>query len=92
MLLRADAARGAILLERLGRSLDQLGLPLARRHEILCATAARVWRPAAGSGLPTGADKGRWLIGFITQTWEKLGRPQWRRLAARVRAERFDQV
>jgi streptomycin 6-kinase len=33
----------------------------------------RVWRPA--SGLPTGADKGRWLIEFITTTWEETGRP-----------------
>lgn len=74
-LLRADAARGAMLLERLGRSLHQLKLPLARRHEILCSAAARIWRPAAGSGLPTGADKGRQLSSFITKTWEELGHP-----------------
>lgn len=52
-LLRADVARGALLLERLGRSLYQLALPMAQRHEILCSVAARVWRPAAGCGLPT---------------------------------------
>ena len=74
-LLRADEARGALLLERLGRPLEQLGLPLARRHEILCATAARVWRQAPGCGLPTGADKGRWLTDFITATWLELDRP-----------------
>lgn len=74
-LLRADAARGALLLERLGRSLHELSLPMARRHEILCSAAAKVWRPAAGFGLPTGAEKGRWLAGFITTTWEELGRP-----------------
>jgi streptomycin 6-kinase len=74
-LLRADAARGALLLERLGRSLYELSLPIARRHEILCSAAAKVWRPAAGCGLPTGADKGRWLADFITRTWEELGRP-----------------
>jgi len=74
-LLRADPARGALLLERLGRSLYELSLPVARRHEILCSAAAKVWRPAAGCGLPTGADKGRWLAGFITTTWEELGRP-----------------
>jgi streptomycin 6-kinase len=74
-LLRADPARGALLLERLGRSLDQLGFPVRRRHEILCSTASRVWRPAAGCGLPTGAGKGRWLIDFITATWADLGRP-----------------
>ena len=74
-LLRADQDRGALLLERLGRPLHELGLPLARRHEILCATAERVWRPAPASGLPTGADKGRWLIGYIETTWPELDRP-----------------
>ena len=74
-LLRADEARGALLLERLGRPLEQLGLPLARRHEILCATAALIWRRAPGCGLPTGADKGRWLADFITATWLELDRP-----------------
>ena len=74
-LLRCDGARGALLLERLGRSLHQLGLPIRRRHEILCSTAARVWRPAPDCGLPTGAEKGRWLADFITATWEELDRP-----------------
>jgi streptomycin 6-kinase len=74
-LLREDAARGALLLERLGRSLHQLALPIRRRHEILCSTATRVWRPAADSGLPTGAKKSRWLADFITSTWEELDHP-----------------
>jgi streptomycin 6-kinase len=74
-LLQADEARGALLLERLGRSLHQLALPIAQRHEILCSAAERIWRPAPGSGLPTGADKGRWLAGFIEATWAELDRP-----------------
>ena len=74
-LLRDDAARGALLLERLGRSLHQLALPIRKRHEILCSTAARVWRPAPESGLPTGAEKGRWLVDFISATWEELDHP-----------------
>jgi streptomycin 6-kinase len=74
-LLRADAMRGALLLERLGRSLYQLALPIRRRHEILCSTAARVWRPAPGCGLPTGAQKSHWLADFITTTWEELDHP-----------------
>lgn len=74
-LLRSDESRGALLLERLGRSLHDLALPIEARHEILCATASRVWRPAPDAGLPTGADKGRWLIAFITRMWEELGRP-----------------
>lgn len=74
-LLRDDAERGALLLERLGRSLYELALPIEERLEILCSTAARVWRPAPDSGLPTGADKGRWLADSITTTWEELDRP-----------------
>jgi len=74
-LLRHDAERGVLLLERLGRPLFELGLPLGRRLEILCATAMRVWRPAPDCGFPTGAQKGRWLIEFITAAWEQLDRP-----------------
>ncbi len=74
-LLGADAARGALLLERLGGSLHDLALPIRQRYEILCSTAARVWRPAPGCGLPTGAEKGRWLVEFITTTWEELDHP-----------------
>ena len=74
-LLREDTARGALLLERLGRPLYELSLPIDQRHEILCSAAARIWRPAPDCGLPTGGEKGRWLIEFITTTWEELDRP-----------------
>ena len=74
-LLRDDVKRGALLLERLGRSLHDLGLPIGRRHEILIGAAARVWRPAAGCGLPTGAAKAAWLAEFIASIWEEVDRP-----------------
>lgn len=74
-LLRDDVARGAMLLERLGVSLYELRLPLAERHEVLCAAAESVWRPAPDCGLPTGAEKGRWLVESITRSWEELDRP-----------------
>jgi streptomycin 6-kinase len=74
-MLRSDADRGAILLERLGRSLKELNLPIEMRHEIMCATVQDVWRPAPDCGLPSGADKGRWLVDFISTTWEELARP-----------------
>jgi streptomycin 6-kinase len=74
-LFNDDAGRGAMLLERLGRSLFDLALPMDQRLEILCATASRVWRPAPDCGLPTGADKGRWLADFIPKTWEALDHP-----------------
>jgi streptomycin 6-kinase len=39
------------------------------------ARRRRIWRPATGCSLPTGADKARQLSGFITAAWEELGRP-----------------
>jgi streptomycin 6-kinase len=74
-LLRDDLSRNALLLERLGRSLHELRLPIEQRHEILCTTASRVWRRAPDCGLPSGADKVRWLTDFITTTWEELDHP-----------------
>jgi streptomycin 6-kinase len=74
-LLRSDGDRGALLIERLGRSMNSLGLPIGQRHEALCTCASRIWRPAPGCGLPTGAQTGRRLAGYITRTWEELGRP-----------------
>jgi streptomycin 6-kinase len=74
-LLRDDPGRHALLLERLGRTLVELDRPILERHDILCAVAARVWRPAPEANLPTGAEKGRWLVDSITTTWERLGRP-----------------
>jgi streptomycin 6-kinase len=61
-MLREDVPRGALLLERLGRSLAELGLPFAERLEILCATASRVWRPVPARAMPGGAgpDRGLW--------------------------------
>lgn len=74
-LRRSDAERGALLLERLGRSLFELGLPISRRHQILCDTVTKVWRPAPECGLPTGAEKATWLKEFIATTWEQLNQP-----------------
>jgi streptomycin 6-kinase len=83
-LLAADERRGAMLLERLGPSMYALGLPFDQRLEILTDLAARVWRPA--SGLPSGADKARWLAGFITA--EGTGLPEHVRLHALACAAR----
>jgi streptomycin 6-kinase len=74
-LLRESDVLGALLLERLGPALSELSVSLRERHEVLCSTVERLWRPAPGCGLPTGAEKGRWLIEFILATWEALNRP-----------------
>lgn len=74
-LLRCDESRGAMLIERLGRSLSELDLSLRQRHEILVDTSSRLWRPAPDLGLPTGAEKGRWFIDYIGALWAELDRP-----------------
>ncbi len=73
--MRDDAERGALLLERLGPSLFDLAPPIEERHEILCTTAMRFWRPAPDCGLPTGAEKAVWLADYIVKTWEATDRP-----------------
>jgi streptomycin 6-kinase len=74
-LLASDADRSALLLDRLGPSLYDLGVPIDRRLEIMSALASRMWRPAPDSGLRSGADKARWLADHIVTTWTDLGRP-----------------
>ena len=74
-LYRSDATRNAMLVERLGPSMFEIGVPFAERLPILSDLAARVWRPAADLGLPTGAEKGRWLAEYIATAWEDTGRP-----------------
>ena len=74
-LYASDADRGAMLMERLGRPLNELGLPIVRRHEILAETAARLWHPAPHLDLPTGASKAQWLIDLILELWESHDRP-----------------
>jgi streptomycin 6-kinase len=75
-LLRSDEARGVLLQERLGPRLRELGLPIERQMAIICATLQRAWieSPEAATFL-SGAEKARWLRGFITETWQALGRP-----------------
>jgi streptomycin 6-kinase len=75
ILYRDDPSRGALLMERLGPSMHALGMPYEQRRSILCDAASRIWRPAADSGLPTGADKAAWLIEFVTTTWAELDEP-----------------
>lgn len=74
-LLAHDEERHAMLQEQLGLSLHESGLPSSTQIEILCATLRRAWNVQAPAGLPSAADKARWLSGFIAATWEELDRP-----------------
>ena len=70
----ATPAVGALLIERLGPSMHDLGVPIAQRHIALCDAARRVWRRVPSAGLVTGAEKGRWLVAFIESRQRRLGR------------------
>jgi streptomycin 6-kinase len=71
-----DVPRRALLLERLGRPLCDLGLSLQAQAAIICATLQRAWvRVTPDAGLQSGAEKVRWLAGFIVATWDALDRP-----------------
>lgn len=74
-LLVSDVGRNALLLDRLGPSLYELGVPIERRLEIMCRLASELWRPAPDAGLRTGAEKGRWLVEYILRMWTDLGGP-----------------
>jgi streptomycin 6-kinase len=95
-LLRYDEPRGALLLERLGPAMSELGLPQPRRLEILCDLARAVWRTGEFKGLPTGAEKADQLADRIPRLWTELGEPCARRsvdhaiAAARSRRRAYD--
>jgi streptomycin 6-kinase len=57
-LLRHDPARQAILLERLGAPLAELGLPTSLQIQIICATLRRAWRTPSrcGNGAATCSE------------------------------------
>jgi streptomycin 6-kinase len=95
-LLDHDEERNAMLQERLGPSLRGFGLPIPAQIEILCATLQSTWDVPVPAGLPSGAEKARWLSEFIAATWEELNRPCSRRVIeqalafAEIREAAFD--
>ena len=96
-LLRHDDWTRAMLLERLGPNLHDAGTPLPRLLEAITATLRSFWRPVAEDcGLPTGAEQATWLAGYITASWDELGRPCRREVVDRAlgccaeRAAAFD--
>jgi len=75
-LLAEDDASRAVLLERLGPNLDELGLAVPDVLRAVATTLRSFWRPVdPGVDLPTGAEKASWLAATIVATWEQLGRP-----------------
>lgn len=75
-LLAHDETVLAMLLERLGPNLDDLGMAVPQILQTVATTLRTFWRPVAGDcGLPTGVEKAAWLADYITTSWDELGRP-----------------
>lgn len=75
-LLAEDPTVPALLVERLGPNLHELGLPIPRILDTLADTLRAFWRPAAPDlDLPTGPEKAAWLAEYVTATWDRLGGP-----------------
>jgi streptomycin 6-kinase len=75
-LLNHDESVPAMLLERLGFNLDELGMDVPEILDTITTTLRAFWRPvAADVVLPTGADKAVWLARYIKTSWRQLGQP-----------------
>ncbi len=96
-LLRYDLSRRALLLERLGAPLRELGYSTKVQMEIICTTLREAWvHIPSGSQLPSGASIAKWHSKFIADLWEQLDKPCSQRALdmalsfAQVRARAFD--
>ena len=68
--LRHDPDRHAILMERLGPQLSELGLPVSAQIQAICATLHETWLAKPdGDGFMTGAEKAESLATFIAGLW-----------------------
>ena len=75
-LLDDDPDRRALLLERLGPSMYDLGVPRRQRHELLLEAAMRLWRPVGPDvRLQRGAERARWIAQRLGRVWVQAGRP-----------------
>jgi streptomycin 6-kinase len=95
-LLAEDLARGALLLERAGRQLAALGLPVPAQLDAICSCLERTWSAEPDPTLMRGDVKGRGLADFAARMWEQLDRPCSARVVdlavelATRRADEFD--
>ena len=73
---RHDRPRNAMLLERLGPQLAELGLPVDAQIEAICTTLIEAWRPPPEKVVfMTGSEKALSLAGFVETLFVELGRP-----------------
>ncbi|MBI3676295.1 MAG: phosphotransferase [Proteobacteria bacterium] len=84
--LRHDRSRDAMLLERLGPRLAELGFDADTQIEALCATLKTAWRSLPeGEIFTTGAQKARDHSQFIAKAWAEFGKPCSERTIERAR-------
>jgi streptomycin 6-kinase len=75
-LIAHDKPSNALLLERLGAPLAESGASVEEQIRQICATLAQAWiTPDSTDGIMTGAEKARWLSGFIAERWALLEQP-----------------
>ena len=77
-LLRHSESPPAMLLERLGPNLDELGMPLPNLLDTVAATLRSFWRPVAHDcDAPDrcGIRPRGWPAYIVESTWDDLGRP-----------------
>ncbi len=75
-LFEFDEDRRAMLLERLGRPMNDLRLPIEAQIDAIAATVAQGWqRPDNPSIWRTGAEQAEWLERSMGTRWEELDRP-----------------
>ena len=75
-LIRHDAPRRAMLLEKLGDRLDAHDLPYREQIDIMCATLLQAWMPVPkGTTYPNGADKANSLAEATIRMWYAASQP-----------------
>ncbi|MGQ3017437.1 aminoglycoside phosphotransferase family protein [Phenylobacterium sp.] len=92
-LYAVDEAAHALLLERLGTRLDQLGWTPQAQMDALCEALMAVWRASVPpGGLEDGAAKATRLERFIEETAQALGGPLSEPVMARARLYAADRA
>lgn len=76
-LFACDEERQACLMERLGKRVGELGLPVREQLKIICDTLQESWRtPVPEShSFPQGRESIDWFRGFYEETYELLNHP-----------------
>lgn len=92
-LYAVDETAHALLLERLGTSLGEIGWTPDAQMDVLCDTLMAVWRaPVPGGVLVNGVEKARSLMAFIDETSQTLGAPVSEAVLSRARVFASDRA